>query len=266
MNSSRPLSHSRSKPPDAGPIRTVAVAITVALVCALVISTVSVLLKPLQDANIAAERQARIDAMLDTLPGMRDLMLEVGVDALETRLIDLATGAFVESVDAAAYDMLGAAQVPESSISLSPEADLASIKRRSTHASIHLLQKDGDLILLVLPVYGSGYASTIQAMLALEADLSTVAAFIVLDQGETPGFGARIMEPEWQAQWPGKIALDATGAPQIIVVKDGATAPFEVDGITGATRTSNGVQFMLQFWLGPDGYGPLIARLRSEGI
>ena len=32
----------------------------------------------------------------------------------------------------------------------------------------------------------------------------------------------------------------------------------EVDGITGATRTGNGVTGMVRFWLGPKGYGPLI--------
>jgi Na(+)-translocating NADH:ubiquinone oxidoreductase C subunit len=70
------------------------------------------------------------------------------------------------------------------------------------------LERDGDLLLIVLPVYGSGYASTIRAMLALEPDLSTVAALTITEQGETPGLGARITEPDWQAQWPGKELLN----------------------------------------------------------
>jgi Na+-transporting NADH:ubiquinone oxidoreductase subunit C len=121
-------------------------------------------------------------------------------------------------------------------------------------------------MLIVLPVYGQGYASTIRAMLALEADLRTVAALTVLEQGETPGLGALIAEDAWQAQWPGTTAIGEDGTPVIEVVKDGATEPWEIDGLTGATRTSNAMQFMVNFWLGPDGYGPVLERLRTEGL
>ncbi len=252
--------------PNDDTAKTFGVAIGVALVSALVVSTASVLLKPIQDANIAAEQAARMEAMLDQLPGMRDLMMETGVDALETRMVDLATGAFLPGTDAAGFDMLAAAQDPETSVALTTEQDLASIKRRPTMAPVYLLQKDGDLMLLVLPVHGTGYASTIRAMLALEADLQTVAALTVLEQGETPGLGARIMEPDWQAQWPGTLALAEDGTPVVEVVKGGATEAWQVDGLTGATRTSNAIQFLLQFWLGPDGYGPMLDRLRAEGL
>jgi Na+-transporting NADH:ubiquinone oxidoreductase subunit C len=38
-----------------------------------------------------------------------------------------------------------------------------------------------------------------------------------------------------------------------------------VDALTGATLTARGVTHMLQFWLGDDGYGPLLSRLEREG-
>ncbi len=252
--------------PNDDTVKTFGVAIGVALISALVVSTASVLLKPIQDANIAAEQAARMEAMLDQLPGMRELMMETGVDALETRMVDLGTGDFLPGADAAGFDMLAAAQDPETSIALSTEQDLASIKRRSTTAPVYLLQRDGALMLIVLPVYGTGYASTIRAMLAMEADLQTVAALTVLEQGETPGLGARIMEPDWQAQWPGTQAVAEDGTPVIEVVKGSASETWQVDALTGATRTSNAVQFLLRFWLGPDGYGPMLDRLRAEGL
>jgi Na+-transporting NADH:ubiquinone oxidoreductase subunit C len=52
---------------------------------------------------------------------------------------------------------------------------------------VHLLERDDDLLLIVLPVQGRGYQSAIQAMLALEPDLNSIAALTITEQGETPG-------------------------------------------------------------------------------
>ena len=252
--------------PNEDPTKTVFLAGLVAFVCALLISTASVLLDPIQQAQIDAERAARMEAMLDTLPGMRAVMEEVGVDALETRLVDLSTGNYTQDVDPATYDMTAAASDPALSTPLSTEVDLAGIRTRPLYAPVYLLEREGELLLVVLPVYGQGYASTIRAMLALEPDLSTVAALTILEQAETPGLGARIAEPDWLAQWPGTQILDADGSMMIEVVRGGAQSVHEVDGISGATRTSNAITFMLRFWMGPDGYGPFLDRLRAEGL
>jgi len=61
---------------------------------------------------------------------------------------------------------------------------------------------------------------------------------------------------------------DETGQIRIGVVKgrvapSSASAAFEVDGISGATRTSDGVTNMLRFWLGDFGFGPFLERIRS---
>lgn len=252
--------------PNDDTVKTFGVAFLVALGASLLVSTVSVNLKPLQDANLAAEKEARMARMLDTLPGLRDLMEEAGVDALETRIVSLSDGSFANGIDTATFDQKAAAEDPETSIALSPETDIAGIKRRSDFAPVFVMQRDGEVMLIVLPVHGLGYQSTIRATLALEADLNTIAALTILEQGDTPGFGARIEEPEWQALWPGKQIADEDGTLRISVVRGEPTSEFEVDGISGATRTSNGISNMLQFWLGPDGFGPFLARLKKEGL
>ena len=68
--------------PNGDRVKTLGIAFLVAFCAALLVSTASVLLKPRQQAHIEAARQAQLDRMLDTLPGLRDLMLEAGVDAL----------------------------------------------------------------------------------------------------------------------------------------------------------------------------------------
>ena len=62
----------------------------------------------------------------------------------------------------------------------------------------------------------------------------------------------------WQASFPGTEIRDDTGEVRFRVARGRATNAHEVDGITGATRTGNGVTRMMRFWLGPDGYGPLL--------
>jgi len=246
--------------------KAIGIAVIVAFVCAVVVSTTSVLLKPRQDAHLEAERAARMAAMLDTLPGMRDLMQEVGVTALETRMVNLSTGRFTDDVDPAGYDATEAAADPETSIEIPSDADIAGIRRRETYAPVHLLERDGELMLLVLPMRATGYQSTIHVMLALEPDLRTVAALSITDHGETPGIGSRITDPAFIDRWPGKQVADDTGAIVIEVVRGTASGPYEVDAISGATRSSNAIGSMLSFWLGDLGYGPFLDRLEQEGL
>jgi len=247
-------------------VKVFGVAVLVALVCAVTVSITSVLLRPYQDAHLEAERQARMEVMLDTLPGLRTLMQEAGVTSLTTRLVDLETGAFLPEPDPADFDHRAATTNPEQSTAIPDEMDVADLRRRALYAPVHFLERDGDLLLIVLPVSGSGYQSTIHALLALEADLNTVAALTITEQSETPGLGTRIEDPAWQALWPGKAIADETGKIVITVVRGQATGPHEVDGITGATRTTNGVSNMLHYWLSDHGFGVFLDLLRKEGI
>ena len=243
--------------PNDDRVKIFGVAVLVALFSAVLVSTASVSLKPLQEAHLEAERAARMARMLDTLPDMRALMEAAGVDALETRLVDLETGEFAAA--AAPAD-------PDQSVEIPPDDDLAGLGQRARQAPVHLLERDGELMLVVLPVSGAGYQSTIRAMLALEPDLTTIAALAITEQGETPGLGARIEDPAWQDLWAGKQVADASGRIVISVVRGQAAQPYEVDGISGATITGNGVANMLRYWLGQHGYGPFLARLRAEGL
>lgn len=251
--------------PNDDRIKVFGVAILVALTSAIVVSTAAVTLKPMQEAHLEAERAARMAQMLDTLPGMRDVMEEAGVDTLETRIVHLATGSFVTDMDPASFDAQAAANDPEQSTTIPPDADIAGLRRRANHAPVYLLERDGNLLLTVLSVYGSGYQSPIRAILALEPDLNTIAALTITEQGETPGIGARVEDPAWQALWPGTQIADATGRIAVSVVRGTATEPYEVDGISGATVTGNGVANMLRYWLGDHGYGPFLDRLAAEG-
>ena len=252
--------------PNDSRTKTLVVALLVALVSATVVSVTAVMLKPLQLANLERERQARMEAMIAALPGMADILREAGANSLETRLVDLDTGSFATDIVPTGYDQRAATSDPALSIALPREVDVAGIGRRANLALVYILRRGEEIALVVLPVHGSGYQSTIYAYLALEADINKVAALTVYEQGETPGLGSQVKDPAWQALWPGKEIADETGAIRIAVIRGQSSGPYEVDGITGATRTMTGITNMLHFWLGDYGFGPFLARLRAGEI
>lgn len=251
--------------PNESRTKTIAVAFIVSFVCAVLVSSASVLLAPQQEANRAAERQARMDAMIAAMPGMADILAASGAESIETLVVDLASGQ-ASDVDPAGYDFRAAASDPDMSSAIPAEADIAGLGRRADLAPLYIL-RDGDAVqLVILPISAVGYQSTIHAYLALEGDLNTVAALAVTEQAETPGLGSRIEEPAWQALWPGRQLADESGEIVFSVARGRAQSQYEVDGITGATRTVNAVANAVHFWLGDYGFGPTLAALREGAL
>ncbi|MCR8725538.1 NADH:ubiquinone reductase (Na(+)-transporting) subunit C [Frigidibacter sp. ROC022] len=248
--------------PNESLTKTLGVAFLVALVSATTVSFTAIALKPRQQAQLDAAREEQLAGMIAALPGLANILRETGAESLQQVVVDLDSGAIDPDIAAADYDFIAAQSDAALSIALPPEADIAGIGRRPNLAPVYLMRNADGLALVVLPVYGQGYQSTIRAYLALEGDLDTIAGLSIYEQGDTPGLGARIAEPEWQALWAGKSLTDAGGAIAIKVVA-GAEGPNEVDAITGATYSSGGVGNLVRFWVGPMGYGPFLARLKA---
>lgn len=109
--------------------------------------------------------------------------------------------------------------------------------------------KDGDKKFYILSVYGKGLWDAIWGNIALENDGVTIAGVDFDHKGETPGLGAEIKDnAAWKKQFIGKKIYDASGNfTSVGVIKGGATnATHEVDGISGATITADGVHEMLK--------------------
>ena len=241
-------------------------ALAVAVVCALLVSYSAVTLRPLYIANLEAERQARLESILTALP---ETIGEVDVADVQSRVVELDSGAYTDDFDAATFDRDKAIADPNQSIAIPPEQDLAGIKRRAHHAVVYIVHdEDGAKRALILPVYGSGYQSTLYGFLALTADTGSVLGLKFYEKNDTPGIGARIQDPEWEALWPGKIVYDDTGSLRLgvargKVVPSSEQADYMVDGVSGATRTSLGVHELVRFWLGNYGFGPYLERVRD---
>ena len=162
---------------------------------------------------------------------------------------------------------------------LTRKEDIASISRRARYSVVYILKAaDGSIDRIVLPVHGYGLWSTMYGFIALKGDLNTVAGLTFYEEAETAGLGGEVeaeerlvegVRLEWQAQWSGKTIYDEAHDVVLKVIKGNVDpkspdAVHEVDGISGATLTSRGVQHLVHYWLGQEGFGPLLAKLKSD--
>lgn len=265
--------------PNDSPLKTLAVTLAVALVGSILVAGSAVILRPLQIANKEAERQAHFAELVRQLPEIAELVRQLpgvgedmaapeGIDVV-AQVVDLDTGDYVPSMEPRLYDQRRAAKDPEQRVAIPPEADIAGLKARARFAVIYLVRQAGQVKLVVLPVRGRGYGSMLYGYLALAPDANTVVGLTFYEHAETPGLGALVDVPSWKLQWRGKKVRDEGGVLMIGVgagriAPDSPDAPYQVDGLTGATWTANGVTHLLHYWLGDHGFGPYLHKLRKE--
>lgn len=246
--------------------KTVGFVLAVCVVCALLVSFSAVQLKPLQQANKLLDQQTKILEASGLLEQAGNDVVKTYNEFVDARLVDLDSGEFIEG-DVVNFDERRNSR--DVSLSIKPENDLAGINRRSNTAVIYLIKNEaGAVNTVVLPIVGSGLWDLMYGYVGLEADLNTVKSVIYSDHKETPGLGAEVLNPKWKALWPGKKIYSDAGEVKVKLVKGGAKATdiHGVDGLSGATLTSNGVTNTLQFWFGKEGYAPFIAKYRAEGV
>jgi Na+-transporting NADH:ubiquinone oxidoreductase subunit C len=246
--------------------KTLIVAFSLSIVCAIFVSAATVMLKPVQEVNKALDRKRNILAAAGMLEEGKSV--DEQFSQVSTRIVDLRTGKFVEDVDPQKYDQRKAAKDPSQSDKLSDDQDIARIFRREHYSVVYVVESStGEIDKVILPVRGYGLWSTLYGFIALEADANTVAGLGFYEQGETPGLGGEVDNPRWKALWPGKeVYRDGEVAVGLIkgaVDPTGNNAPWQVDGLAGATLTSRGVTHLLHFWLGENGFEPFLNNLRN---
>lgn len=238
------------------------------LICATLVSIAAVALKPQQDANAVKEEMRNIlqaAGIYDPNQPLDELYKQI-----TPVVINLKSGEVASDIDPLTYDSRKAAKDPARSIALTKEQDKASIKRIPNDMTIYQLKdENGKVTKLILPVNGYGLWSIMYGFLALNTDDFTIAGLTFYDQKETAGLGGEVANPDWQAKWVGKSVFDDNNKPNIQVIKGGVNqnpdiGKYQVDGIAGATLTSNGVQYMLHFWLSEMGYEPFLKKFKES--
>ncbi|WP_350334355.1 Na(+)-translocating NADH-quinone reductase subunit C [Coralliovum pocilloporae] len=245
--------------------KTIAVAVGVCLIASMIVSMAAVSLRPVQEANKLKDKQLNILQVAGLYEPGQDVA--EAFKAFEPQVLDLETGKFTDQFDATSFDDKAASQDPALSKELSD--DLAGIGRQSRYKVVYLLKDDaGSIDKVILPIHGYGLWSTLYGFIALEENGNDIYGLQFYQHGETPGLGAEVDNPRWKGLWSGKKLRDDEGVLQITVDKaqPAAGADFYIDALAGATLTSRGVDNLVKFWMGDQGYASFLSALKAGDI
>ena len=252
---------------------TIVFATIVCVICAALVAVAAVTLKPAQQANALLYKEKNVLLAAGLIePGDKIGTAEVEAifkRSIRPRLVDLATGELLSEAghDARRFDQRAARNDPATSRS-APD-NLAGIRRLPNHGVVYFITEGGNVDQIVIPIEGLGMWGTIYGFMSLDSDGNTIRGLTYYDQRETPGLGGEIANPTWQALWHGRKAYDPQWNVGIQVIKGVAgppeNDPMHVDGLSGATITSKAITHLVQFWLGPQGYGKFLTHFR-EGL
>lgn len=253
---------------------TLTVAIGLSLICSIIVASTAILLKPVQLKNEELFRQRIILEVAGLMQPGADV--EQLFASIEPRMVELATGNYVDTPDPATFDAAVAAKDPQLGIAIPPAQDLGTIRRRAIYAPVYLVKSAGELQQIILPVYGSGLWSTMYGYLALAKDGTTITGLRFYSHAETPGLGDQIDKPEWRQQWVGKPVYGPDGSPRVEVIRGFVPttgtpeqlrdAAYQIDGLSGATLTGRGVMKLVHYWTGTHGFGPYLEKFsKTDG-
>jgi Na+-transporting NADH:ubiquinone oxidoreductase subunit C len=260
--------------PDYSAKKTLVVAFCVCIVCSVLVSATAISLQGIQEENRKLDRIRNILLAGNLLTDDVDIG-SIYQEKVRPVMIELSTGdrvprdQFTEILNIEDFDIRTMARDSVYGRKIPTDTDTAGIKRMPKYMPVYFIEHSGKTEKVVLPVYGKGLWSTMFGFVALGNDLTTVKGFTIYEHAETPGLGGEVDNPRWKESWNGKQIFDGQGNVKIKVIKgrvDPARpeAKYQIDGLSGATLTSRGVDNLVTFWLGENGYGPLLKRLRGE--
>ncbi|MCD7937196.1 MAG: NADH:ubiquinone reductase (Na(+)-transporting) subunit C [Tannerellaceae bacterium] len=194
------------------------------LLVAVVLAVTSQSLKPLQNENEANDKRQQI---------LRSINVDVSAIEAQARYDELITDAFLinpagEKVNGNAFD-----------------TDVVKASRQQLYP-VFVAKVNGETK-YIMALYGAGLWGPIWGYISVNDDKNTVFGADFSHQGETPGLGAEIVRPDFSSQFVGKELFKNGQFKSIAVVKPGKSAAGQdyVDGISGGTITSQGVDLML---------------------
>lgn len=214
---------------------TIGFSVALVIVVGVVLSSLSIGLKPLKKANVAVKKKM-------------DILSAIGVESSRKNGEELYDKFVDDSYVISAQGEIQKDLPKEKTafyLDVQKQYRDKNIAKEDRLYPIFEAQKDGNKV-FVLPVVGKGLWGPIWGYIALKDDYKTIAGVSFDHQGETPGLGAEIKQDFFEEQFEGeKIAKNSSFA-GIEVVKNGTgTEPQKVDGITGGTITSKGVEEMV---------------------
>ncbi len=248
---------------------TFVIIVTFCLVCSVLVSSAVVALDPFKTAAVANDRQVNILKVSGF--EVEDSVAKTFAKHIEAHLIEVDTGALADDVvskdQIEGYNFASLAKKPQTSVKIAKDKDVAGILTHSKYMPIYFAKDDnGQVTRVILPFYGQALWSTVYGYVAISPeDANTILGVTFYSHGETPGLGGEIDNPRWQALWVNKKLTDESGAYKFQITKNAADQNFDIDALSGATLTSNGVNNTAAYWLG-DAYKPFLEKLKNGEI
>lgn len=242
-------------------------AFVLSLFFSLIVSLAAVLLKPVQTKNEEIDRNKNIfEAAGITVTGDNKKL-----STMKTYYYDIAEGKITGKADVNTYfrNFKRIINDPERSIDVT-NSELPGIKRIPKKIPFYIFYKEDKIDCIVLPVFGNGLWSTMYGFVGINGDGNTIRGLTFYDQKETPGLGGEVDNPVWKKQWNGKNIYSENNELKISVIKgkvDPAkpSAVYEVDGLSGASMTTSGVNTFIRFWLDNRRFGKLLKEISERG-
>jgi Na+-transporting NADH:ubiquinone oxidoreductase subunit C len=200
------------------------------VIIAAVLASVSMALKPRQTRNIETEKKQSILASVN-IESMADNAEDIYAEKIQNQYVVNSKGEIVEGADAFSIDLKREKAKPV-------EDRLLPVFECNTESGIKY----------IFPLRGAGLWGPIWGFISLDSDMNTIFGANFDHQGETPGLGAEISTDWFQEEFTGKKLFDEGGSlVSITVTKAGqeAAEQHSVDGISGGTITSKGLEKML---------------------
>ncbi len=205
------------------------------VIVAVLLSLAAVGLKPFQDKNIALEKKTNIlTCVLGTgISDKEDVEIETTYGKRISEAVVNSNGEAIAGVAAFDVDILKEVKKP--------------IAERML--PLYTYKNDDGSTYYIMPVVGNGLWGPIWGFVALQEDFNTVVGASFGHKGETPGLGAEITTGWFTDQFKGEKLLNKGGEYALRILKGRGNAkadqPNFVDGVSGATVTTNGADEML---------------------
>lgn len=215
-------------------------AVIMTVVVGAVLAGVIVVLGPL------AEKNADIFNKRQVLEAIRTPLTEAGqdIDAMTDQMVlDIFKDQVEQTIVDAAGEPMDGMEMEAIELDMAKERKKPADERMYPVYEVNFDNKS----YYIFSVRGTGLWDAIWGNIALESDMNTVAGVSFDHAGETPGLGAEIKDnAKWKAQFVGKKIYKDDKYVSVYVRKGGAIdMDHEVDGLSGATVTADGVTDML---------------------
>lgn len=204
-------------------------AVMVILVAA-ILASAAMALRPRQDKNVEIEKMQNILASVN-IESTSETAGDIYADKIRNQYVINSKGEIVEGEDAFEIDLKREKAKPV-------EERLLPVFECETESGLKY----------IFPMRGAGLWGPIWGFVSLDDDMNTIYGANFDHQSETPGLGAEISTDWFQEEFKGKQIFDQSGnLISITVTKPGQEAQKEhsVDGISGGTITSKGLEQML---------------------